>query len=313
MEDASAAQTAGDSSVVTSTARSLLRSEPLKLAQEIYEVQASMQSLSLANYNVHIENHRTERETRDKLAAGVGTVAKIERTASASATLLGALEGRLTALHGVHAKMRQTLLQHSAVVELLEAPAVMDACVRSSMLDEALDVSDYASTLYFTHKLWIPKPPGASSDPRSVVETVVADIQAATSDLRAAILQQLSGKVSLPLALRLLGHLRRLYVQQELARKRTHELILLHSAESVGGTAGKAARAHAGGGASAHGGPGSLAERYLAHASSAIFGLTSSEEAAIISKLRAEFLQVREHYFESAGWLTIVLGCAPPL
>jgi hypothetical protein len=282
----------GDSSVPSGSdssgplVRAMLRGEPVKLEQEIAEVQATIQALSLANYKVHIENHKTERETRERLAAGTDQVAVIQATATASANRLSNLEGQLSRLHSSHTKLRQTLLHHNSVVELLEAPNVMETCVRSGMLDEALDVSEYASTLFFAHKLWLPRQALAESGPASIVERVVADIQAATADLRVSILRQLAGKVTLPLALRLLGHLRRLYSQQELARKRTRELLQLHSAEVISlGAGGKAAARPVGGSTS-------MADRYLARASSSLFVLSPAEDAAIVATLRSEFLQV---------------------
>jgi hypothetical protein len=273
-----------DSAFEASTARAILRSEPSKLTHEIADVQLAIQSLSLANYNVHIENHKTERETKEKLAAGSELVKQIEITALAGAARLGSLEGKLQGLYGAHAKLRQTLLHHSSVVELLEAPTVMESCVRSSMLDEALDVSEYASTLFFSHKLWMPRLESASTGPTSVVERVVNDIQVATNDLRSSILRQLAGKITLPLALRLLGHLRRLYSQRELARKRTLELLQFHAIETTARSLPPVAGSCVGASASA--------ERYLALASSSLFVLSPEEDQAIVALLRAEFLQV---------------------
>ena len=253
------------------TARRALRDEPARLAQEIVEVQSAIQALSLANYSVHIANHKTERATREQLAAGSETIACIESTASAASARLEVLQPQLSRLHGSHASLRQTLLHHSAVVELLEAPSVMETCMRAGMIDEALDVAEFGSTLYFTHKLWLPPSPlqEATQPHASIVAQVVADIRIVANDLRESILSQLSGKLTLPLALRLLGHLRRLYTQQALARKRVHEL--QHKLQVDGHM--EASRISTS--------PGS-------------FSLTAAEDNDVVETLRAAFLACRD-------------------
>lgn len=272
-------------------ARRILRGEPARLAQEIAETQASIRSLSLTNYAVHIENHKTERATREQLVAGGETVARIEATAAAAAARLEDLQPRLARLHGAHAKLRQTLLHHSAVVELLEAPSVMESCLRAGLFDEALDVAEYGSNLFFAHRLWLPAPPAApdaAPPPQSIVARVVAEIRVVADDLRESILRQLSGRVALPLVLRLLGHLRRLYTQQALARKRVAELQLQLQQRL---REQKQRQPHDGGGGGG-GATAGLAERLTP--SAAMFALSAAEDCAIVETLRLEFLAARD-------------------
>ena len=252
------------------------RGEPARLVTEIAEVQGAIRALSLTNYAVHIANHKTERATREQLAAGGDTVARIEATASAAAARLDALQPQLTRLHGAHAKLRQTLLHHSAIVELLEAPSVMETCLRTGLLDEALDVAEYGTSLFFAHRLWML--PSATT-PTSIVARVVADIHVVADDLRESILHQLAGRLTLPHALRLLGHLRRLYSQQALARKRAIDLRQQVQQRQL--------ERHAG-----HESGGGGAERVTP--SAAMFSLSAEEDCKIVEALRTEFLACRD-------------------
>ena len=46
-----------------------------------------------------------------------------------------------------HRLRRRTLLQHSSLLELLELPSLMDACVRSNLYQEALSIASFANAL----------------------------------------------------------------------------------------------------------------------------------------------------------------------
>ncbi|CAN0465092.1 unnamed protein product, partial [Laminaria digitata] len=55
-------------------------------------------------------------------------------------------------LVGGHKRNRQTLKHHMQLVELLEVPQLMDACVRSDLWEEALSIATFASTLERRHR-----------------------------------------------------------------------------------------------------------------------------------------------------------------
>lgn len=269
-----------DSSGAT-TGRRLLRGEPARLAAEIQDVQSSIRALSLTNYAVHIANHKTEHATREQLTAGADVVKRIEQNSADAASRLDALLPQLTRLHGAHAQLRQTLLHHSAVVELLEAPSVMESCMRTGQFDEALDVAEYGLNMYFAHRLWVPAPPDSSGTaasspgPPSIIARIVNEIAVVTDDVRHSLLSQLSERLTLPLALRLLGHLRRLYSQQALKAKRVAELqAQLQRHRELDGS--------------------SSVEPSRLIPSPAAFSLSPNEDTAIVEKLRADFLSCRD-------------------
>jgi len=52
-----------------------------------------------------------------------------------------------------HRLRRRMLVHHSSLLELLELPSLMDACVRSSLYDDALSIAGFANTLERRHLL----------------------------------------------------------------------------------------------------------------------------------------------------------------
>ncbi|KAL3933493.1 MAG: hypothetical protein SGBAC_010376 [Bacillariaceae sp.] len=60
-------------------------------------------------------------------------------------------DSSLAVLSEKHRVRRRTLLQHSTLLELLELPSLMDACVRSNLYEEALSIAAFANTLERRH------------------------------------------------------------------------------------------------------------------------------------------------------------------
>ena len=93
----------------------------------------------------------------------------------------------LSALAEHHRLRRRTLLQHSSLLELLELPSLMDACVRSGLYDEALSIAGFANTLERRHLLPISQQQqqqqhatvkGSSSAGKQSQQTVVVGVVA---------------------------------------------------------------------------------------------------------------------------------------
>ena len=73
----------------------------------------------------------------------------------------------LSALAERHRLRRRTLLQHGSLLELLELPALMDACLRAGLYDEALAVAAFGNALERRHStsILMPAPPPAPPPP----------------------------------------------------------------------------------------------------------------------------------------------------
>lgn len=108
-------------------------------------------------------------------------------------------EDSLAALSERHRVRRRTLLQHSSLLELLELPSLMDACVRSNLYEEALSIAAFANTLERRH-----------TEKNVVVDRVISQIRSRQSDLRRHLLFRLKNHVTMPQCLEVVTALRRL-------------------------------------------------------------------------------------------------------
>ncbi|KAI5082344.1 hypothetical protein GOP47_0002087 [Adiantum capillus-veneris] len=95
------------------------------------------------------------------------------------------------------------LANHSAILDLLEIPQLMDTCVRNGNYDEALDLEAFVSKLATMHS----KLP--------VIQTLVTDVKQITHSMLSQLLQRLRSSIQLPECLRVIGYLRRLGVFTE--------------------------------------------------------------------------------------------------
>lgn len=98
-----------------------------------------------------------------------------------------------------HRIRRRTLLQHSSLLELLELPSLMDACVKSNLYDEAISITAFANTLERRH-----------TEHNQVVLSVIAQVRSRQGDLRRHLLQCLKNPVTMPECLEVITALRRL-------------------------------------------------------------------------------------------------------
>ncbi|GKY99954.1 hypothetical protein MPSEU_000949000 [Mayamaea pseudoterrestris] len=127
-------------------------------------------------------------------------------------------ESSLAALAENHRVRRRTLLQHSSLLELLELPSLMDACVRSSLYEDALSIAAFSNTLERRHK-----------DSNTVVTRVIVQIRSRQGDLRRHLLHRLKSPVTMPQCLEVVTALRRLN-SIDLERQQNSNLERVHAA-----------------------------------------------------------------------------------
>lgn len=127
----------------------------------------------------------------------------------------------LAVLSEKHRVRRRTLLQHSSLLELLELPSLMDACVRSNLYEEALSIAAFSNTLERRHK-----------DSNVVVTRVIAQIRSRQTDLRRHLLHRLKSHVTMPECLEVVTALRRLN-SIDLERQSEVDLEAIHSSAEL--------------------------------------------------------------------------------
>ncbi|KAL7434635.1 hypothetical protein ACHAXH_005176 [Discostella pseudostelligera] len=138
-----------------------------------------------------------------------------------------------------HRLRRRMLVHHSSLLELLELPSLMDACVRSSLYDDALSIAGFANTLERRHlveqsSLGVGRQQQQQDSTRTkggdekqiinedsqqryqqqkdgdVVSGVVFEIRRREADLRRMLIHRLRQDVTMPQCLEVVTALRRL-------------------------------------------------------------------------------------------------------
>lgn len=171
-----------------------------KAALEAAEEQLRSLCASRAGTFVSVERRGHALETAlNDLLASVKSVEADVSTAQQSLEQEEESENSLAALSEKHRVRRRTLLQHSSLLELLELPSLMDACVRSNLYEEALGIAGFANTLERRH-----------TEKNEVVLKVIAQVRSRQSDLRRHLLNCLKNHVTMPQCLEIVTALRRL-------------------------------------------------------------------------------------------------------
>jgi hypothetical protein len=114
-----------------------------------------------------------------------------------------------------HRLRRRTLLQHGSLLELLELPSLMDACIRSqdnhlTLYEDALSIANFANTLARRHHHHHSSSTSTTHNTNTIVDNVIHQIRARQMDLRRHLLERLKGPVSMPECLEVVTAVRRL-------------------------------------------------------------------------------------------------------
>jgi len=115
-----------------------------------------LQSLCVAHAATFVAVERRGSELSSSLQKLISTLdSSVESVSTSKRCLETAADERkestLTTLAEKHRLRRRTLLQHSSLLELLELPNLMDACVRGHLYEEALSIASFANTLERRH------------------------------------------------------------------------------------------------------------------------------------------------------------------
>ncbi|KAK6248936.1 hypothetical protein QUC31_020501 [Theobroma cacao] len=180
-----------------------LHKEPELLRVDAERIQRQMQEVAVGNYRAFIA-------ASDALVAIKEEVTSIDKHLESLITEIPNLTSGCTEFIESaeqileKRKMNQTLLaNHSALLDLLEIPQLMDTCVRNGNYDEALDLEAFVCKLSTMH----PKLP--------VIQALAAEVRQTTQSLLSQLLQKLRSNIQLPECLRIIGYLRRIGVFSE--------------------------------------------------------------------------------------------------
>ena len=175
----------------------MLVQENERAAAALDVAQEQLQALCQAHAGTFVAVEGRTKEIRSQLDNVLQSVAATSVIAAQEAV---ADTSNLDTLTEQHRVRRRTLLQHETLLQLFELPVLMDACVRSEMYEESLQIASFCQdTLRRRH---------ANDD--VVMRSVVDQIEHRQADLRSTLFQKLKGQLSMPECLAVVTALRRL-------------------------------------------------------------------------------------------------------
>ena len=225
-----------------------LSNEPVRLSSERRKIDNALEQLSVNNYRVHVDNHRTVRDTATACVGMKEAVSLLQEEANKLGECQGQALERATHIAATYQRYRRTLRQHSKLLELFEIPQLMSRCVRVNAVSEALDLATFVikmeqvQSLHYRYSIEkgqhqsrtdsLAKSPGGLTSTHSKIKQekvdaallpqkgsgihlifeIVQDVIQSLDVLFNNLTRRLSRKIQLTEALQVIGYLRRLKV-----------------------------------------------------------------------------------------------------
>ena len=202
---------------VSTYSLSRLREEPGKLERDLEGLKKETEVASVDNYSAHIDNHRC-------LAAGLNGLTSMSKSLEGFSGLVSGVTDEAKVFLDVapkfledHKQFRSTLEQYGQVLELLEIPQLMDACVKRQAYEDAIRLASFVQKLAHRHKVLYAAKEGDSGGPDGrkkgkgieLVSSIDKDVEKIVRVLYRQLVQAMSGSMTLPVCVRTVGHLRR--------------------------------------------------------------------------------------------------------
>lgn len=172
--------------------------EPDRLKSEFALVDKQMEDLAFEHFGSFISSASSIeliREEAEQLAQSA------EQVVEALPRLSGACQDFCHRVRGISKSRKvnhKTLRQHSQIIDILELSQLMDTCVKNQHYEEALEIQHHALRLANQHQD-IP-----------IIRMIAEEIKESTASMQNQLHLLLSGTLTLPECLRLIGFLKRL-------------------------------------------------------------------------------------------------------
>ncbi|KIZ04110.1 Conserved oligomeric Golgi complex subunit 8 [Monoraphidium neglectum] len=180
-----------------------LRKEPELLAEERHQLERALQASALTHYRALIDGAECLGSVRDALADALARLEALQEDAPKLSATCEAFSRDAAAVLAQRAANKQLLAQQATLLELLEAPQLMDTCVRNGIYDEALDLAAFINRLGLLH----PELP--------IIQLLQRQAAEVSASMLSQLLQRLRGSIQLPECLRVIGYLRRMAAYSE--------------------------------------------------------------------------------------------------
>ncbi|CAK0785769.1 hypothetical protein CVIRNUC_008980 [Coccomyxa viridis] len=186
-----------------------LSKEPELLKADQEQLKRQSQKASVTHYRAFIEVAKGLKATQESLKHADSQLGALLADLPALSAACEHFAQSTAVFTAKRAESKQLLKHHPVILELLEIPQLMSACVRSGSYDEALDLRAFAAKTALLH-------PNLE-----IVQRLLAEVEAASAAMLEGLLAKLRGPIQLPECLRVVGCLRRLaaFPEPELRRR----------------------------------------------------------------------------------------------
>ena len=129
-----------------------LSKEPVRLSIERRKIESKIEQSTLDNYRVHVDSYRAVCATAGACHTMQERMTHVEHTIRDIQQQQQPVSVAATTIAHTYQRYRQTLRQHSQLVEILDIPQLMARCVRVHAVEESLELATTTLCLSF---LWI--------------------------------------------------------------------------------------------------------------------------------------------------------------
>lgn len=193
-----------------------LLQEPQRLSEEMEKINQELETLIIENYKVFVENLTCSMQLQSEEAKLEQISGKLEKTTANLQEVCVAFKERVQAYVTFHKRNRTTLQHHQKLLELLEVPQLVEACVRNGFFDEAIELANFINGLERRHLLAAEVKGegggGGGAGVQAVIQTIVSEIQEILSGVAQQLLLQFTETNSLPRQIQMIAVLRKLDV-----------------------------------------------------------------------------------------------------
>lgn len=178
--------------------------EPSRLEKERANLERESKDLAFQHYRTFIKSATCTSDIKSEVQSVLQDVATLEShipNLSTACHSFAVQAKEITQKRKVH---YTTLEQHSTILELLELPQLMDACVKNQCYDDALELEHYARKIY-RENLNIP-----------ILAQILAEIELSTESMAVHLHNQLCSQCTLTESFKIVNYLRKLAIYNEI-------------------------------------------------------------------------------------------------
>jgi len=192
---------------LTSSTYERLTREPDALLKEQQRCAHEMEQVAVQNYKAFIGSANVTQTVRHGLAEIQDDLEKLASELEPVKNSLNDFQSTAANLSTRRGALRNVLQQHGSILELLELPQLLDACVRYHMYDESLELLAYCGSLLQAH--------AARGEDIPILSQLQEQVNMQRANLHTSLVAQLRTDVHLPACVRVMGFLRRVQRHSE--------------------------------------------------------------------------------------------------